>query len=66
MPIDNYDQFNLLIKKDAQVLKTFVNQKFNEEITIAPFEDCKVTLPIYNDINIFFWRKGHWKKFFFK
>lgn len=64
MPIDNYDQFNLLIKKDAQVLKTFVNQKFNEEITIAPFEDCKVTLPIYNDINIFFGGKGTGKSSF--
>ena len=58
MPIDSYEQFNLLIKKDEQVLDTFVNKKFNENITIAPFEDCELSLPIYNDINIFFGGKG--------
>lgn len=64
MPIDNYDHFNLLVKKDEQVLKTFINQKFNKEITIVPFDDCKVILPIYNDVNIFFGGKGTGKSSF--
>lgn len=47
MPIIDYEHFNLLCKKDEQVLKTFVNQKIDSNIVISPFEDCTISLPIY-------------------
>lgn len=66
MPICDYEHFNLLIKKDEQVLKTFINQKINERISISPFEDCSLELPIYNDVNIIFGGKGTGKSSFLK
>ena len=64
MPISDYEHFNLLVKKDEQVLKTFVDQKINEVISIAPFDDCSISLPIYNDINVIFGGKGTGKSSF--
>ncbi|MDD8049357.1 MAG: hypothetical protein PHH04_07145 [Thomasclavelia sp.] len=64
MPIKDYDHFNLLVKKDPEILDTFINQKINEKIYIEPFEDCKIEIPIYNDINIFFGGKGTGKSTF--
>lgn len=66
MPIKDYDHFNLLVKKDDKVLKTFMDSKFNEEVKISPFEDCTEILPIYNDINVFFGGKGTGKSSFLK
>lgn len=64
MPISDYEHFNLLVKKDEQVLKTFVDQKINEVVSIAPFDDCSISLPIYNDINVIFGGKGTGKSSF--
>lgn len=58
MPIVDYNHFNLLVKKDEQILDTFVNQKMNEKVRIVPFEDCSISLPIYNDVNVIFGGKG--------
>lgn len=66
MPISDYQHFNLLVKKDEQILNTFVNQKINELVQIVPFEDCSIQLPIYNDINIIFGGKGTGKSSFLK
>lgn len=66
MPIKDFDHFSLLIKKDPQVLKTFMNTKFNMKIAITPFQDCHVEIPIFNDINIFFGGKGTGKSSFLK
>ena len=66
MPIKDYDHFNLLIKKDTQVLKTFMYTKFNTDVKVSPFDDCTVDIPIFNDINIFFGGKGTGKSSFLK
>ena len=58
MPIKDYKHFLLLIKKDEQVMKTFLESKMAETITIKPFDDCTLNLPIYNDVNILFGGKG--------
>ena len=58
LPIKDYDHFLMLIKKDKQVIKTFLDSKKAEEIRITPFEDCELTIPIYNDVNVFFGGKG--------
>ena len=58
MPIKDYEHFLLLIKKDKQVMKTFMDSKKSDTITIKPFDDCILTLPIYNDVNVLFGGKG--------
>lgn len=58
MPISDYENFKLLVKKDEQVIETFVNQKESKNISINPFNDCHLDLKIYNDINIIFGGKG--------
>ena len=60
LPIDSFENFKLLIKKDRQVIETFVNKKFSHSLTITPFENKNesIQLKIYNDINILFGGKG--------
>lgn len=58
MPIKDFQHFLLLVKKDEQVMKTFLESKKSEDIEIKPFSDCKLMLPIYNDVNVFFGGKG--------
>lgn len=58
LPIDNFEKFFLLVKKDPQVIKTFLDQKLYGSIDVQPFPDCKLHLDIFRDINIVFGGKG--------
>lgn len=60
IPISGYKQFIKLLKKDIPTIDTFVKGKFSEEVVIEPFTypDCKIKLPIYNDVNVIFGGKG--------
>jgi predicted ATPase len=58
LPVDNFEKFFLLIKKDPQVIKTFLDQKLYGSIDVQPFSDCKLHLDIFKDINIVFGGKG--------
>ncbi len=60
IPIDSFDNLALLIKRDENFIKTFINKKKKEEIEIKPFglEYGSLSLPIYNDVNIIFGGKG--------
>lgn len=56
--IDSFDNFKKLLKKDDQVLRGYLNKKLKQEITISPYENCSIKLPIYDDVNVFFGGKG--------
>lgn len=60
MGVDSFEHFKLLIKKDKEVIKTFINKKNKEKLEIAPFEDKKdkIKMDIYNDVNIIIGGKG--------
>lgn len=60
LPIDSFANFKLLIKKDRQIIETFVNKKESRILNITPFENKKesMQLKIFNDINILFGGKG--------
>jgi len=58
LPIDNFEKFFLLVKKDSQVIKTFLDKKLYGSIDVQPFPDCKLHLDIFRDINIVFGGKG--------
>ncbi len=58
LPIETFEQFCLLAKKDNQIIDTLLNKKRKREICVSPHESVKITVPIYEDINIFFGQKG--------
>lgn len=62
MSIKDFRTFKLLLKKDKNAIDSYINQKQKREITIQPFLDendsTKITLPIFNDINIIFGGKA--------
>jgi predicted ATPase len=59
LPIDSFEHFCLLLKKDPTTINTVMDRKTSEEITLAPFDDgAKLTIKVFNDINIIFGSKG--------
>jgi len=59
LPIDSFEQFCLLLKKDPTTINTVMDRKTSEDLTLVPFEDGKaLTIKVFNDINIFFGPKG--------
>ncbi len=59
LPVENFDQFCLLLDKDQKAIDTLLDKKHPEKILIKPFKDnLPLELIVYNDINIFFGAKG--------
>ncbi|WP_431110167.1 hypothetical protein [Variovorax paradoxus] len=59
LPIDSFEHFSLLLKKDPTTINTVMHRKTSEELTLVPFEDGKtLTIRVFNDINIIFGPKG--------
>ena len=61
--LDSFDHFKLLLRKDKQAIKTFLDKKKSEMNPIQPFEDKneKLELEIFEDINVLFGGKGSGK-----
>lgn len=59
LPVDSFEHFCLLLEKDAATINTLLERKTTESLALQPFEDkTKLTLKVYNDINILFGSKG--------
>lgn len=59
LPVESYEQFCLLLEKDAQTITTILDKKSKDSIDIYPFGVAeRIALDIYNDINIIFGSKG--------
>lgn len=59
LPIDSFEHFCLLLKKDPTTINTVMDRKTPEDLTVVPFEDGKkLTIRVFNDINIIFGPKG--------
>lgn len=59
LPIDSFEHFCLLLKKDPTTINTAMDRKTPEELALIPFEDGKeLTIRAFNDINIIFGPKG--------
>lgn len=59
LPIDSFEHFCLLLKKDPTTINTVLDRKTSEELALVPFNDGKtLTIRAYNDINIIFGPKG--------
>lgn len=59
LPVESFDQFCLLLEKNEPAINTLLDQKKHEQISIAPFESQeRISINIFNDINILFGSKG--------
>jgi len=59
LPVESFEHFCLLLKKDATTINTALNKKVAEELTLTPFEDgTLIKIKAFNDINIIFGAKG--------
>jgi ABC-type cobalamin/Fe3+-siderophores transport system ATPase subunit len=59
LPIDSFEHFCLLLKKDPTTINTVMDRKTSEDLALVPFEDGKkLTIKVFNDINIIFGPKG--------
>lgn len=59
LPIDSFEHFCLLLKKDATTINTAMNRKWSEDLTLTPFEDgVPLIIKVFNDINVIFGPKG--------
>lgn len=59
LPVESFEHFCLLLKKDPTAINTVLDQKTPEELILKPFGDGEVlTVKAYNDINVIFGSKG--------
>lgn len=59
LPVDSFEHFCLLLKKDPITINTVLNRKTSEDITLLPFEDSSnLKIKVFNDINVVFGPKG--------
>lgn len=58
LPIQTFEQFCLLAKKDKVIIDTLLNKKRCSNIFVSPHSSVKFQLPIYEDINVLFGQKG--------
>lgn len=57
LPVQSFEKFKLLIRKDKEVIDTFVNLKKREGINVHVGGDS-YDIPLYNDVNVIFGGKG--------
>jgi len=59
LPVDSFEHFCLLLKKDPTTINTVLDRKTPEELVLCPFDDgSMLTIKAFNDINVFFGPKG--------
>ncbi|MCY3837679.1 MAG: hypothetical protein OXH09_03340 [Gammaproteobacteria bacterium] len=59
LPVDSFEHFCLLLKKDPTTINTVLDRKTSEELSLQPFDDGSVLeLKAFNDINVVFGDKG--------
>jgi predicted ATPase len=59
LSVDSFEQFCLLLEKDATTINTVVNRKESDILKLQPFEDdTQVTIKSFDDINVIFGPKG--------
>ena len=58
LPVDSYEQFCLLAKRDENVVQTLLNKKDSKHLIAHPAEGVNLSVQIYADMNIIFGQKG--------
>ena len=59
LPVDSFEHFCLLLKKDPTTINTVLDRKTSEELNLRPFDDTSIIrIKAFNDINVIFGPKG--------
>jgi predicted ATPase len=59
LPVESFEQFCLLLEKDAITINTALNKKTSDDLVLYPSDrSSEVKIKTYNDINVFFGSKG--------
>lgn len=58
LPIESFEQFCLLAKRDETVVETLLNKKQPKTLTAHPYTDVDIPITIYEDMNVIFGQKG--------
>lgn len=59
LPVDSFEHFCLLLKKDPTTINTVLDRKTSEDLVLRPFEDTSILkIKAFNDINVIFGPKG--------
>lgn len=59
LPVDSFEHFCLLLKKDSTTINTVLDRKTSEILLLEPFDDSStLRIKVFNDINIIFGPKG--------
>lgn len=58
LPVDSFEQFCLLAKRDENVVKTLLNKKDSKHLIAHPTDKVNLSVQIYADMNIIFGQKG--------
>lgn len=59
LPVDSFEHFCLLLKKDPTTINTVLHRKTSEDLVLRPFSDgSTMNLKAFNDINVIFGPKG--------
>lgn len=59
LPVDGFEHFCLLLKKDPTTINTVLDRKTSEELLLDPFDGSSfIRINPYDDINIVFGSKG--------
>ncbi len=59
LPVDSFEHFCLLLKKDPMTINTVLDRKTHEDLVLCPFDDgSTLKIKAFNDINVVFGPKG--------
>jgi ABC-type cobalamin/Fe3+-siderophores transport system ATPase subunit len=59
LPVDSFEHFCLLLKKDSTTINTVLDRKTSEDLVLLPFGDsANLKIKAFNDINVVFGPKG--------
>jgi len=59
LPVDSFEHFCLLLKKDPATINTVLGKKTSEDLVLLPFDDGSILkIKAFNDINVVFGPKG--------
>lgn len=58
LPVQTFEQFCLLAKKDKVIIDTLLNRKNKTIVPVSPHKSSHFYIPIFADVNIIFGQKG--------
>lgn len=58
LPVDSFEQFCLLAKRDTNVVQTLINKKESRDLIAHPAVSINLPVKIYADMNVIFGQKG--------